>query len=300
MDAAATGRPGVRRAATVVAVLVAAALALASCATGGSRGAAVGSSAPSATASPTTTTPTTASPSSTTGADRGVSRASARPLVVIGLGDSVMSGSACNCDPFLSTYATALGAQQHVPAQVANLGKPGLTVSGLARQMDTDSTLQALASASIVVVTIGANDLGPLVDRWRSGDCNDQCVSDATAGLSAPLDAVLTRIKAAAPNAGQILVTTYWNVFEDGAVADADYGPGFASWSDAVTIAANVQICRAADVIGAPCVDLYRPFNGSGSKDPTPLLAEDGDHPNAAGHAAIAKALLAATAPATP
>ncbi|WP_406833135.1 SGNH/GDSL hydrolase family protein [Pedococcus sp. KACC 23699] len=296
MDAA-TGRPRVRRTTTLVAVLVAVVLALAACATGGSHSTTVGSSAPSSSASPSSSSPTTVSPSSTTGADRGVSRASARPLVVTGLGDSVMSGTACNCEPFISTYATALGAHQHVPAKVTNLGKPGLTVSGLAKQLDTESTLQALASASVVVVTIGANDLGPLVDRWRNGDCSDQCVSDATTGLSAPLDAVLTRIKAAAPDSAQILVTTYWNVFEDGAVADADYGPGFASWSDAVTLAANAQICRAADLIGAPCVDLYVPFNGSGSKDPTPLLAEDGDHPNAAGHDAIAKALLAATAP---
>jgi len=42
-------------------------------------------------------------------------------------------------------------------------------------------------------------------------------------------------------------------------------------------------------------VDLYSPFKGDGSKDPTSRLASDGDHPNSAGHQLIASALLADT-----
>ena len=42
-------------------------------------------------------------------------------------------------------------------------------------------------------------------------------------------------------------------------------------------------------------VDIYTPFKGAdGSTDDTALLADDGDHPNAAGHQLIATALLAA------
>jgi lysophospholipase L1-like esterase len=49
-------------------------------------------------------------------------------------------------------------------------------------------------------------------------------------------------------------------------------------------------------------VDLAEPFKGpSGTGDPSDLLADDGDHPNAAGHRRIASALLAAgTAPLPP
>lgn len=57
---------------------------------------------------------------------------------------------------------------------------------------------------------------------------------------------------------------------------------------------------RDADVIvvivgaGMTYVDLVKPFRGpSGDSDPTPLLADDGDHPNAAGVDAIADALAA-------
>ena len=59
---------------------------------------------------------------------------------------------------------------------------------------------------------------------------------------------------------------------------------------------ANRAICAAAAAAGDACVDLYHPFLGAdGSRNPTPLLAGDGDHPNDAGHALIARTLLAAT-----
>ena len=91
-------------------------------------------------------------------------------------------------------------------------------------------------------------------------------------------------------------MTTYWNVFEDGDVADRQRGPGFADWSDTVTVAANRAICATARTFGDTCVDLYAPFlSADGNRNPTPLLSSDGDHPNAAGHDVIARALLAAT-----
>ena len=56
----------------------------------------------------------------------------------------------------------------------------------------------------------------------------------------------------------------------------------------------NARIEAAARSHGAVPVDLYAPFKGAGDVDPTPLLADDGDHPDAAGHALIARVLLAA------
>ena len=64
--------------------------------------------------------------------------------------------------------------------------------------------------------------------------------------------------------------------------------------SDSMTRMANAAICSAATQAGAICVDTYTPYNGEdGGKDPTELLADDGDHPNAAGHRVIARAMLA-------
>jgi hypothetical protein len=70
-----------------------------------------------------------------------------------------------------------------------------------------------------------------------------------------------------------------------------------AAWEefDAVTAEVNRRVSAAAAAHGATYVDLVTPFRGpDGSKDATPLLAPDGDHPDAAGHAVIAEALAAA------
>jgi lysophospholipase L1-like esterase len=92
-----------------------------------------------------------------------------------------------------------------------------------------------------------------------------------------------------------VMVTDYWNVFQDGDVGTAEHGAAFQSWSDALTRAESTQICNAARRASATCVSLYAPFKGNGSVNPTSLLAADGDHPNAAGHQLIASTLLAAT-----
>jgi lysophospholipase L1-like esterase len=99
-----------------------------------------------------------------------------------------------------------------------------------------------------------------------------------------------------------ILVSGYWNVYEDGTVADRDYGRGEQAASDRLTDAVNQVIRTQAVAEGMTYVDLAEPFKGpSGTGDPSDLLADDGDHPNAAGHRRIASALLAAgTAPLPP
>lgn len=90
-----------------------------------------------------------------------------------------------------------------------------------------------------------------------------------------------------------LLVTTYWNVFTDGAVARAAGGRPQLDWSEEVTEAADRAICAAADRHDASCVDLNRWFDDEAA-DPARLLAADGDHPNTAGIDVIAAALLAA------
>jgi lysophospholipase L1-like esterase len=145
-------------------------------------------------------------------------------------------------------------------------------------------------------VTIGANDLVPLTGSWEDGGCDTACATPAVEAMERGLDGDLALLETLTPAHTTVLVTSYWNVFEDGDVADATRGPGFAGWSDGVTKLANTAICRAAVAASDTCVDLYEPFEGSdGTQNPTNLLAADGDHPNAAGHDLIARALLAAT-----
>jgi lysophospholipase L1-like esterase len=211
------------------------------------------------------------------------------------MGDSVTAGTNCSCSTFVDRYAAMLHQHSARPATAVNLGAPGLTSVGLSTQLSYPSVRTQLAHATLVVLTIGANDLEPLIGRWQTHGCPaSTCIDPATAAMGSQLGTDLRQVRAETSPSARVLVTTYWNVFEDGDVGDKDYGKAFHPWSDAVTKSANAQICAAAEVAADTCVDIYTPFEGAGERNPTDLLAGDGDHPNAAGHELIAEALLQA------
>lgn len=211
------------------------------------------------------------------------------------MGDSVTAGTACDCQTFVDRYAAMLHQHSGRAASAVNLGQGGLTSVGLSTQLSSPDVRSQLATATVVVLTIGANDLEPLIARWQSQGCPaSTCIDPATAAMGAQLGTDLGQVRAEVSPSARILVTTYWNVFEDGDVGEQDYGKAFHPWSDAVTKSANAQICAAAQSAGDTCVDLYTPFEGAGERNPTGLLADDGDHPNAQGHQLIAEALLRA------
>jgi lysophospholipase L1-like esterase len=224
----------------------------------------------------------------------------ARPPVVVGLGDSVTSGYGCDCETFVQRYAAQLPPAKGGPARPINLGKGGSTSVDLLHDLRSDAaTRRDVASADVVLVTIGANDLGPLLPRWLGSDCDNTCYDGAVAAVGRRVGAIVRQIHALRGSAPQqVLVTGYWNVFVDGEVGRQEHGTAYLRWSDRLTRALNAQIAQVATAAGATCVHLYAPFKSpTGDRDPTPLLAPDGDHPDAAGHEVIAKALLAATSP---
>jgi lysophospholipase L1-like esterase len=154
----------------------------------------------------------------------------------------------------------------------------------------------ALADADVVVVIMGAND----VEATDPSDCDckddgSRCYSRDLATLTQNLDRVAAAVNALATRPGaRVLLTGYWNVFLDGSAARAR-GADYVQVADDVTREVNARISSAAAAHGAVYVDLFTPFRGAdGSKDCTALLAADGDHPDAAGHALIARTLLAA------
>jgi lysophospholipase L1-like esterase len=217
--------------------------------------------------------------------------------VVVGIGDSVTSATVCRCTGFVESYAAHLPSAVGGPAQAVNLGANGLTAAGLLSLITTPGpTASGVAKADILLVTIGANDLNPLLSLWQSSGCSEACYSPAVDVVGFDLSSILAAAKSLrGSRPTRVLVTDYWNVFADGDVARASDGPAYLRWSDELTRALNVSICTAARNAGATCVDLYAPFKGDGSRNPTELLAADGDHPNSAGNQVISSALLAAT-----
>jgi lysophospholipase L1-like esterase len=223
--------------------------------------------------------------------------ASPAPLRVLGLGDSVMAGTDCGCKGLVEEYGEALAARTHRDVHVDNLGSNGAIAADVLHELSDPGTRALVVGADVVVLTVGANDLVPQLQAWRTSTCEDPCFRGPVREMGRTVQRVLEDLKAARSGRNDdVLVTDYWNVFQDGRVALDTDGRAGVAWSSRVTDAANDAICRAARTEGAVCVDLLAPFKGSG-RDPTSLLADDGDHPNAAGVRVIVGALMRATPP---
>ncbi|AGL16780.1 SGNH/GDSL hydrolase family protein [Actinoplanes sp. N902-109] len=199
----------------------------------------------------------------------------ATPPTVVTLGDSVPAGTACGCDPFPVLYAE----QQHATSM--NLAVPGATsadvLAGLPAARGT------LTPASLVLLMVGANDLAAAFGNGTS-------YATAAATVRDNVTRTITAIEAAHPV--PVVVLGYWSVVRDGRAGRAAYGSAGLRAAAAATAAANTALRAAAQDTGARYLDTTTAFHGpDGRADPTGLLAPDGDHPDARGHAAIAALL---------
>jgi acyl-CoA thioesterase-1 len=194
--------------------------------------------------------------------------------VVVTFGDSVPAGTACGCTPFPDLYASRIGATSD------NLSEPGFTSQDVRQQLETAKAEAAVRAANVVLVMAGANDLAPAFDT------GDGSYAGPAAQVEQNVSAVVAAVHTLRP-AAAVLVFGYWNVVEDGDVGRADYGDDGVAEAATATRYCNDALRAAA--AGARYVDTTAAFKG----DPTGLLAADGDHPNAAGHRAIASVAYA-------
>jgi lysophospholipase L1-like esterase len=206
---------------------------------------------------------------------------------IVTLGDSVPAGTACDCEPFPELYAALLSP----PARSINDSRPGSTSADVRAQVSGAAVRAELGAATVVLIMAGANDLAGAFDNGR----DELAYGDAAAEVRRNVDATVAAIRRDRTAAPTILVLGYWNVVKDGAVGLAAYGAEGERSAATATRYANEALREAADDSGARYVPTWQSINGDQpDPDPTALLAPDGDHPNAAGHRAIAAALLAA------
>lgn len=204
---------------------------------------------------------------------------------VVALGDSVPVADACGCTPFPELLATELAAARGRPSVVANLAEDGAV---------TDDVLQSagvaraqLATADVVLVTTGANDVAPFITDPGDRADVDAVLDEVQADLTALLQALPP-----GPAGRRVVVTGYWAVGLDGAVARTGYTAAQRRAGTVLTAALDTRLRAVAHAQHVTYLDLRPVFHGaSGHRDPTALLAEDGDHPDEAGHRAIATAL---------
>lgn len=192
-------------------------------------------------------------------------------LRVVGLGDSVMAGFACDCDGPVSSYATLLADTTGRHVKTTDLGEDGATTEDLLTSLREDSrTRKAVADADVVLVTIGANDLLGDFSTWEDHrSCDQSCFGDDLDTMKKNLGALLDTIHAlrSGSTAGKndtVLVSGYWNIFLDGSVARSDGGQDEVTWSSDLTNRVNSIIRSAAQRRDMTYVDSRDAVQGHG------------------------------------
>ena len=153
-------------------------------------------------------------------------------LTVVGIGDSVTAGTACDCTDFVHRYAAQVPASAGGPARAVNLGVGGLTSAQLLSELGAGGAMsQQVASADVVA---GDDRRQRPRARCRTPGRPPAAPPRAPPPPCRPSPATSPAIvdRARALRAGHptaILVTDYWNVFEDGDVASAGRGAGATS-----------------------------------------------------------------------
>lgn len=218
------------------------------------------------------------------------------PMVVLGLGDSVMAGTGCGCDGIPEEYSAILRQRTGRQVTAVNEGVPGATSADLLADLKDPGLRSEVADADVIIVSIGANDMVDGLDGCTPSGCAAQSASQAAA-MKSRVDAVLTQLRALrGARPFECLVLGYWNVYPEGdpTVPEDEHGRPVAL---AATTAANGVLEQSASGHGATYVDLMPSFRGAdGQSNPSRLLAEDGDHPNATGVEVIAHELAQAFA----
>ena len=209
--------------------------------------------------------------------------------VVETLGDSVPRGSACRCAPFPALVASRLAALTGPPIVSYNDSAGGYVASSVLAQLQWNATVRAhVRAAQVVVVEVGANDV------HYSSTCGNtlSCYTGRLPHVRSTLLQIVRTIHALTPGRRvAVVLLGYWNVWLDGRYAAAR-GAAYVRASDTLTSLTNANVRAVAQATGAAYGDLWLAFRGPTSRDDTALLAADGDHPNAAGHAVIATTVV--------
>ena len=210
---------------------------------------------------------------------------------IVALGDSVPRGTNCDCRPYPPLTADDLAAATNRSAKASNDAVAGATSADVLGQLNSDgAVIDRVRSADAIEIEVGAND----VSQSKSCATTVDCYAPRLPPLEKNLAAIVTRTRQLTSGHKVVLVLLdYWSVWLGGKYAAAQ-GPAYVDAADELTDRVDSIIKATAVERGAYYVDLRAAFKGPDyAYDETHYLASDGDHPNAAGHEQIAKAVEA-------
>jgi acyl-CoA thioesterase I len=207
---------------------------------------------------------------------------------VVALGDSVPRGTNCDCRPYPVLTADDLAARTGRPVTAANDAVAGATAADVLRQLRSNvAVIRDVRAADAIEIEVGANDVA------YSSACGTavDCYAPRLAPLRTDLAAIVARSRALSGRRVAVTLLDYWSVWLGGRYAAAR-GPAYVDAAEELTDRVDAIIRATAAAGGAHYVDLRAAFKGPDyAYDETHFLSSDGDHPNAAGHEQIARAV---------
>lgn len=213
-------------------------------------------------------------------------------IAYVALGDSIAAGG-----PTSFSYVDLVAAQlreQAAEVVVRNLAVNGAASEDLLRRLRRGgSYTRAIASADLLTITIGGNDLirALRASFWSGGRRRDPLafLLDRVAAFERNWIEILDRlVELRPPGTAALRATNYYDPLPDNPVFEAIVrGPLHGPLRE-LSRERNRRIRADAEERGFLCADVYRAFNdGPGSPWERGLLAYDGFHPSEAGQRLI-------------
>src|SRR5438552_11137518 len=204
-------------------------------------------------------------------------RPAGKRLVLV-LGDSLSHGTG---DPTGRGYAAdvADSLRRRGPVELVNLAVAGAESSDLREVVGSANVRSLASSASLILLSIGGNDLSHSVGGAGEPAEALSAVSAARARLAANLRAILSELRAANPSAPICVLALYQPFSGDG--RDVRVGPSLVlAWSNLIAETA----LAFPNVAAVPVFDLFQARQDR--------LASDRFHPDRDGYRAIADRVL--------
>jgi len=228
--------------------------------------------------------PTNSSSSSSTTAT-----VASRTWSIVALGDSVPSGYNCKCTAYPSLSAEGLTATTGQTVTATNDAVAGYTTSDVLHQVNSDDrVIDHVRKADAVEINVGANDI-----PFNTNSCGTsvECYEPLVSPMQKNLAAIVSRIDELTSGRKVLVVLLdYWSIWLGGTYA-REHGHAYVSAARNLTALVDTAVKTTATQSGSAYVSERDAFKGpSFGYIESHYLASDGEHPNAAGHQAIATA----------
>ncbi len=201
-------------------------------------------------------------------------------LTIVTLGDSLTRGTGdANGQGYVGLVRQALEKQTGHKPLLTNLAIKGLQSAGLLKQLQQQQVQAQLATANLILFTIGGNDM--FQESGEVENLDEKKLAQAADQLAANFDKILKQIRSLNKEATVVYLSLY-NPFGN-TEAKADTAPPVLAWNSKAEAIASAY----SKVLVVPTYDLFVQKEAA-------YLYTDHFHPNSDGYARMADRVLQA------